>query len=199
MNIDDENMKTQNKWNSLIKYIKFEIKLSYKLKQMILKELCELSSRNSGIVYWENVNQLYYNIPYEKYNIDLGISITKSQGKPNIFDKNGKACGWEGGSMVDNDPNNVNRLIITEYDLNNILDELEKENFIKQDSSKTEHYHRVILQLKGKEFYYSGGYNNLYFIYKWIDKNKIEILTGVMIIVNIISIFMTHHLLKLFI
>jgi len=171
----------------VIKY--FEINISYKIKQMILKELCELSSRTSGLVYYQNVDTLYYNIPYEKFNI--GITVTKSNGEPIMF-QNGEAVAWNGGSMIDSDPYNSNRLIITVYDLNNILDELEKDGFIKQNSSKKKHYHRVILQLKGKEFYHKGGYNYKYFIYKWIKKN----ISMITIIISMITIILTHHLLK---
>jgi len=163
----------------------FKIPISYQIKQMILEYMCKKASKSSGLIYWEDKEKILLNIPWEKYNI--GIRYEKKH-EPIHFDKEGNPVGWEGNSMIDEDPFNENRFLITEYDVGNLIDEMEEEKFIRQESSVEYHYRRIILQLKGKEFFNKGGYNRLHFFKKWLKENEIIITLIVAVIAIIISI-----------
>lgn len=161
-------------------------KIKDSLKQEILKYMFELCSKKSGIIFWEDTKKIYYEIPWERWNKLMGIIITKTPGNPIMYDDQNNAVAWEGGSCIDNDPFKSSRFIITEYDLNNLLDEMESEGLIKQDSSEEYHYHRVIMKLEGKIFYQKGGYNNPFykikdFIGKWI--NEITLMVAVLALI----------------
>lgn len=164
----------------------FCIPYSYILKQLILKELYETCSLSSGSIFFMSVDDLYLKIPYETKN--KGIAYEKKR-EPSYKDPStGKIVGWDCGGFIDHNPYNKDRFLITKYDVNNILSDMEKEGLIKQDSSKEKHYHNIILQLKGKEFYKNGGFTRFYLFKTWLKRNEMIVTFITAMIAIIISI-----------